>query len=210
MISHKPFVSLYLPKCKDMSEVNEVFLPVKGYEGIYEVSDIGTIRSLDRTIVYNTGHNRPTKGTTTYQKLDKNGYYSVSLWLNNKEKRFSIHRLVALAFIPNPENKSTVNHKNGIKTDNHVDNLEWCTQSENSIHLHEVLGYVVPWKGRTGALSKASKKVNQLSLTGDFLSTFDSCTLAAQHLGIKRCSWISACCLGKAKTAYGYKWEYVN
>jgi len=117
----------------------ENWKPVNGYNGIYEVSNTGKIRSIDRVIPYKNGCNRPTKGTLSFLRLGSNGYHSVGLWKENKEKRFSVHRLVAESFIPNPDNKSQVNHKNGIKTDNDISNLEWVTKSENAIHYYRVL-----------------------------------------------------------------------
>ena len=95
---------------------NEIWKPIFGYDGIYEVSDLGRVRSLKfgKVIVL-----RPVK--------DRKGYLRVGLWKENKVKRFSVHRLVAHAFIPNrDESKTQINHRNEIKTDNRVENLEWC------------------------------------------------------------------------------------
>lgn len=101
---------------------------VKGFEGIYGVSFDGRIFNL------NTGKEK-------CPVLDKaTGYYKVQLWKNNKMKCFFIHRILASAFMPPEEGKYYVNHKNGVKTDNKIENLEWCTNKENSIHSIEVLG----------------------------------------------------------------------
>ncbi len=194
-----------------MANIQEVWRPVKDYEGIYEVSNLGKVKSIDRVIEYNSGlcKSRNQKGTYTYLAVGRNGYHSASLWKNNKEMRFSVHRLVAQAFIENPENKKQVNHKDGNKINNHVSNLEWMTASENGKHRFSELGHVPPALGRTGELSGRSKKVNQYSLDGSYINTFDSARIATMHLG-KNTTVINTCCRGGLKTAYGFKWEYVK
>lgn len=112
----------------------EVWASVKGFEGQYEVSNIGNIRSIDRYVDHYKGGKRLYKGTSKNVRLNRYGYLRCNLKDSGKRYDFSVHRLVALAFIPNPENKEQVNHINGIKTDNRVENLEWCTSSENNIH----------------------------------------------------------------------------
>jgi hypothetical protein len=106
---------------------------IKGYEGKYQVSDLGNIKSLFRYKI------------TLKQKICKTGYLSVALYLNKKPKWFLTHRLVAQNFILNPENKPEVNHKDGVKSNNVVYNLEWTTKSENGLHavdigLHNIIG----------------------------------------------------------------------
>lgn len=105
---------------------------IVGYEGYYEVSDQGQIRTVKRTVpIYQGTRIVPSK----IRKFDTtSGYYDVALCKNGKMKTFLVHRLVAQAFIPNPENKEFVNHKDGNKKNNCVDNLEWCTRAENDLH----------------------------------------------------------------------------
>lgn len=105
----------------------EIWKDIEGFEGYYKVSNYGNVMSLKRT--------GATGGLIKPYEHTK-GYSKVSLWKGNKGKKMSIHRLVATAFIPNPDNKPQTNHKNGVRDDNHVSNLEWCTNSENQIHRH--------------------------------------------------------------------------
>lgn len=110
-------------------------LPVKGYEGLYEVAENGLIYSLDRTILGRDGVEYFRKGLQLSQNMHKDtGYLMVSLWKNNKGSNQYVHRIVAQAFIPNPENKPEINHKDSNRLNPKVSNLEWVTHSENSIH----------------------------------------------------------------------------
>ena len=104
-------------------ENDEVFKDVLGYEGAYKVSNLGRVKSLERVVVHKNGYKYPIKERILKPVL-KRGYPSVNLCLDDKRKSIKIHRLVALAFMPNPESKATVNHINGIKTDNRLENLE--------------------------------------------------------------------------------------
>lgn len=120
----------------------EEWKDVVGYEGMYQVSNTGKVRSVDRVSKCKNGMIRTIKGRELYfttSKLDERKHlprYSVQLWKNNQAKLFPVHRLVATAFIPNPEGKPTVNHKDGNPLNNNVDNLEWTTYSENQKHAY--------------------------------------------------------------------------
>lgn len=109
----------------------ENWVPIDGYEGLYEVSDTGMVRSLKRAT---------TSGRVLSQRVGTGGYLNVCLCKDNCKKTFVVHRLVARAFLDNPEGKPEVNHKNGIRADNRAENLEWVTRSENERHAYEVLG----------------------------------------------------------------------
>lgn len=116
-------------------EPDEIWKPVDGYEGIYEVSNIGRVKSLPKTIIIKQPKAIRIFQSRLFKKsVNRYGYIIVSLHLNLKIKQFKVHRLVAKAFIPNPDNKPYVNHIDGDKQNNHVTNLEWCTAQENSIH----------------------------------------------------------------------------
>ena len=118
--------------------IKEIWKDVKGYEWIYKVSSYGRVKSLDRTVPQKDGKKKNIKGKILNPRKSKKGYLKAGLNLNGKEKLYSIHRLVAIAFIPNPENKTEVNHKNGIKTDNRSSELEWATSSENNKHAFKI------------------------------------------------------------------------
>ena len=118
----------------------------------------------------------------------RKGYKYVNLWKNNKGKKFSVHRLVAEAFISNPNNLPQVNHINKNKTDNRVENLEWCTNQYNSEYSF-------------------GKPVVQYTLDGTLVREWPSASEVKRQTGWNR-SGISQCCRGELKTAYGYKWCY--
>jgi len=130
----------------------------------------------------------------------RNGYYSVSLYNNDTKKSLtaSIHRLVAMAFISNPDNKKCVNHINGIKTDNRVENLEWVSYKENTKHAAQTK----LWKPNT-------KKVDQYTKDDVYITTFQSIKEAENKTGVPN-RQISKVCRGKAKTAYGFIWKYTE
>ncbi|MFV0976959.1 NUMOD4 motif-containing HNH endonuclease [Bacillus paranthracis] len=114
--------------------ITELWKPVSGYEGIYEVSSLGRVRSLDRIVVDYRGIKKKVRGKILSPGLTNKGYCIVSLNAVDKRHTLTVHRLVANAFIPNLDNKPQVNHINGIKTDNRICNLEWLTNEENMKH----------------------------------------------------------------------------
>jgi hypothetical protein len=117
-------------------EYKEIFMDVVGYEGLYQVSNLGRVKSLERE-VWNGYGMMLKKERILKHGTDKNGYSTVCLCNGITVKGITIHRLMCLSFIPNPKNKRTVNHINGVKTDNRISNLEWATDSENQKHSFE-------------------------------------------------------------------------
>lgn len=141
----------------------EIWKPIKGYEGHYEVSSNGNVRSKKRNIDFvrlNKKGSRVCESVMFTPQKSKDGYSGVQLRGNGRPKTFKIHRLVAQAFIPMEDNRDCVNHINGIKTDNRVENLQWCTRSENTQHAYNT-GLKKPIKGKHHY--KAKKVINTVT-----------------------------------------------
>ncbi len=111
----------------------EIWKDIKDFEGYYQISNLGNVKSLDREMIVNGGIRKYYSKSIT-QSIEKDGYLTVTLWKNSKSKSFRVHRLVAEAFIENPNNYEIVNHLDGNKQNNTVGNLEWCTIKENTNH----------------------------------------------------------------------------
>ena len=185
--------------------MEEIWRPVKGYEGRYEVSSLGRLRSLDREIVTNNQHRsfRTIKaGRIMIPKINHGGYLRIGLTDENcKQRYFAIHRLVAEAFLPNPEGLPQVNHKNEDKADNRVENLEWCT---NMYNIHYGTGI-------ERCASKRHKCVGKYSIDGELLAIFPSPKAAALDIGAKENSIRSnASGNSNGKTVYGYVYKYID
>lgn len=138
-------------------QVKEEWRPVAGYEGLYEVSDLGRVRSLDRVVIHKWAGEAMKHGKvlSLRSRRGRPGYCFAALYdgVSKKQKRMSVHRLVAICFIGNPSKKQMVNHIDGNPLNNSVSNLEWCTASENSIHSF-TLGTRKPARGERHAMSK--------------------------------------------------------
>ena len=115
--------------------MDEIWKSIHEYENIYEVSNLGRVRTAEGKTTESMRHGtRHWKQRVLKQKIDKNGYKRVTLWKNKKSKDFLVHRLVALNFLPKLKGKEFVNHIDGTPSNNRVENLEWCTSRENLIH----------------------------------------------------------------------------
>lgn len=190
--------------------MNEVWKDIEGYEGLYQVSNLGCVKSLTRKVRCKNNKFRIIIGKILIPIQTKNGYLFVNLWKNNKIKRVLVHRLVAETFIPNPENKPEVNHINGNKLNNYVDNLEWNTRSENTIHSYKIKLR----ENQKKSISQNNKKmkskiVYQYDLNGNLIKIFPSASEAARHYGYNQ-SAISECCRGLRKRIYGSIWKYMQ
>lgn len=175
--------------------MTEIWKDITGYEGLYQVSSFGNIKNL-RTAKIKTS------------SFANTGYKNVTLYKNNIKKTFSVHRLVAQAFINNPDNKPQVNHINGIKTDNRVENLEWVTPSENIKHIIN-LGYkpVCNTRGKFGKDNKQSIKIGQYDKSGNLINVFYGANEAKRQLNLSTASHILEVVRCERKSAFGYTWK---
>ena len=178
--------------------MKEIWKDIAGYENLYQVSSFGNIRSKDRTIKRNSNYtgNLPLKGRLLKPTINNAGYKRVSLCKSGRQKSFFVHRLVATAFIDNPQGLPFVNHKDENKLNNHVSNLEWCTNEYNMSY------------GTVGErISKAkSRPVFQYDISGNFLCKYESITQASDITGLS-ISGISMCCRKQYHTYMGYVWR---
>lgn len=157
---------------------DEIWKEIKGYEGLYAISDRGRVKSLKSGRVLKPG-------------INSNGYELVVLCKNGKQKNYTVHRLVAEAFIPNTDNLLQVNHIDECKTNNDVSNLEWVTASQNMKH----------------SAHQQSCRINQLTLDGKFVKVWGSSRQINKELGYNASSIIQ-CCKGKYKQRHGFRWQY--
>lgn len=186
--------------------MKEIWKPIDGYEGLYEVSNLGNVRKL-RFINNRTNKNKVFEIAPQH---NGKGYLKVALYIEGTCKQKLVHRLVAEAFIPRIKGREFVNHIDGNKENNAVSNLEWCTRSENMIHAYRV-GLATPSaKGKYGKDNAKSIRVDMYDKQGNYLMSFGSLIDAARYVGASKSSHICSCCKGKLKSAYGYVWRYAN
>ena len=175
--------------------MEEIWKDIKGYEGLYQVSNLGMVKSLNYHLT----------GRIKKLKLVKNaqGYMVVTLHKGKEIKVQKVHRLVAETFIPNSNNLPQVNHIDGNKENNNVNTLEWCTSSENQKHAYRT-GLNKPRYGRENHLSK---KVIQYDLNMKEIARYANAREVERQLGYEN-SCITSCCRKETKMSYGYIWRY--
>lgn len=190
--------------CNTVQEIsttpaNEVWKDIEGYEGLYQVSNLGLVRSLDH-IQENLWKGKPYKrmhiGMTIKPIKHVTGYYLVTLSKCGEHRTIRLHRLVAKAFIPNPDNLPEVNHKDENKANNRADNLEWCDGLYNTNY----------GTGKYRKTAKRMRKVEQLTADGQHIAYFDAVRIASRATG---------CSVGhiqesikKGWLTHGYRWKY--
>lgn len=181
-------------------QMNEFFVPIMGYEGLYEISNTGRVKSLSKM----GGPNYSVPINEKIKNLRDNGigYKQVSLSKDSIKKTFYVHILVARHFVANTNNYPEVNHVNGDKNCNESWNLQWCTRKQNEEHA-----WAAGLKKMKGDKHPLSKRVLQISLSGVVIKNWDNGHQVMQELGFAN-AHISKCCRGLAKTAYGFKWAY--
>lgn len=143
-----------------MQDTQEIWKPIPGFENSYQASNFGNIKSLSRPIYYKSGNYRMSKEIVLAKTIFGGQYYGVTLSENNKKRKHHLHRFIAETWIPNPENLPCVNHIDGNKLNNRIDNLEWCTYSHNNIHAYTT-GLKVPYE-RCGAKNPKSVLTDEL------------------------------------------------
>lgn len=172
--------------------MTELWYDIKGFEGYYQVSNTGRVKSLSRRVIHARSKSlKRNEKILSFQTAGK--YLTVSLCKNSIITRILVHRLVAQTFIPNPDNKQFVNHKDGNPCNNHFDNLEWCTASENKLHSHYVL-------------NKNVMPIKATCIKTNVSYFYKSIRAAERELNISNSS-ISGVVNGIRKTAGGFKFE---
>lgn len=184
--------------------MEEIWKDIEGYEGLYQVSNLGNVKSLNY-------RNKGIEGILT-PKCNCDGRLWVDLYGHGKPKHMLIHRLVAMAFIPNPNNYPQINHMDENPKNNHVDNLEWCTGSYNIRYFFERHPYV--WNGQSFSSDRRKKitrtqRIVQLDLSGNVVRIWDNLVSIKHETGWNE--WhIEECCKGNRKKARGYIWRYAS
>ena len=184
----------------------EIWKDYKDYEGLYQASNLGRLRSLDRWVKSKSGSVRFCKGKILKLCTDKYGYLKVGLWKNNKVKTYYVHHLVAEVFLPNPNNYKEVNHKDEDKTNNSVENLEWCSAKYNS-----------NYGTRNERMSKSltnniytSRKVDVYDLDMNFIETLPSSKECGRKYKVHHSNVRNCCNGGKWSDKTHTTWQKVN
>lgn len=181
----------------------EIWKDIKGYEGLYQVSNLGNVRSLDRIVdqknKFGKHQKHLYKGKQLKKQTQRNGYEVVNLYKEKQMSKKLVHRLVAKEFLRNKSDMEYVNHIDNDRKNNNVKNLEWCTQKENINYAYTYGNKIAPHM----------KKIVQVDELGSIINNFKSIQEAERKTGIKA-SNISKCCRNLRNKAGGYRWKYVS
>lgn len=177
----------------------EIWKDIEGYEGLYQVSNQGRVKSLNRKVA---NAMFSVKEHIVKEADNGRGYKFVSLWENNKEKKYYIHRLVALTFIPNPNGYKYINHKDEDKSNNHVYNLEWCTAKYNCNYGNHKKKLIESYIANGN-----NRPIDVYDMSGRFIKTYDCSNEVCKELGIgRRVLYLS--CQGVTKSCKGYRFAF--
>lgn len=192
-----------------LNEKKEIWKDIPGFEWYYQASNLWNIKSIDRENIWRRWTKRKIKWKIIKWQISKWWYKQYILNILGTKSTHLWHRLTAITFIENPNNKTQINHIDGNKINNRLENLEWCTPSENMKHsfkiwLRSPTSY---WKNKKWKYHPSSKKINQYNLKWEFIKTWDWINDAARWLWISA-PWILFSIQWKCKTAWNFKWEY--
>jgi hypothetical protein len=199
--------NFFAPRIDGDQEPTEIWKMVSGYEGLYEVSSYGRLKSCNKTVKGPHNSTQIRKGRILKLRPSSNGYAMPVLYRNNMFTGFALHRLVITHFKKNTDNKPIINHKNGNKTDNHIGNLEYVTYSENIKHAYDNGLRKSSFSEMIGAKHHAARVIIQLDKSGNFITECPCMSDAAKALSI-RAMGIQGVCSGRDKSYKGFKWKY--
>ena len=183
----------------------EIWKDIAGYEGLYQISNFGRVRSFNRTRKNRGGRTAVIQGRIVKPNIDRKGYLQFHLYSNSVRRRFYSHQLVAKAFIPNPNNYSEINHKDENPKNNCVWNLEWCNHKYNMNY-----GTAIERAAKLKRIvQRNNPKISKSVLCIETGVVYPSISEISRELGCSR-ALIIRCCKGLGKTAYGYHWRYVD
>lgn len=191
----------------------ERWIDIVGYEGSYRISDHGRVLTVGRvvTCAEKPGYIKNVKQKLKKLRVNRYGYHDVLLWRNSKSRHFTIHRLVAVHFLPDRSGRNSINHKDGVKTNNHYLNLEWCTPKENTNHAIQ-MGLKTARTKKSFTLAeisaikkRSSKSVQQCLSDGTIVNTFKSIKDASEHLRVNPNSLYTA--IYRRSRSHGYYWK---
>jgi hypothetical protein len=206
--------SLFLKNIRHLKseKMKEIWKTIKGYEGYYEASNMGNIRSVDRIIlstanILHTEHKQFRKGKILKQGIGRKGYKIISLQKEGKRKTVYTHRIIASTFIENIDNKPCIDHINGIHTDNRAENLRWCTQKEN-INNPNTINKNIEILRQNNIIGCKPKTIIQLDKDSlKIIREIPPRTSFFKEMGYTR-GYITAACRNRKQNAYGYKWAF--
>ena len=173
----------------------EIWKDITGFNGYYSISNYGNVKRNFRITERSDKRRIKLKEKMLRSAYNERGYLHIRLIKDNERKTYRINRLVAMEFVPNPNNYKEVNHIDGVKDNNYYKNLEWCTRSQNIQHAFK------------NGLLRTNKKVVQLDLEGNVIKFWDSMGQACKELGAKRPN-ITKCCKNRNRKTKGYKWMF--